>query len=1483
MVSRHLLLWDGWSGQLVFGELFRRYEEAGDGAVAGETAADVAVPGERGSFRDYLAWLARQDDDASLAAWRDALSGVEEPTLVAPAGAPAEPVLPHFARTELSDELSDRVRALARREGLTLSSVLSGAWGVVLSGLVGRDDVVFGLTVSGRPAEVPDVEGIVGLFLNTVPARVTVDPAEPAVALLRRTQAARVDVLPHEHVSLGLIQRAAGVGQLFDTLYVLQNFDGAGDLGSTSLGQFLADHDVEGFGTTDATHYAITLVVRPGPQLGVLVAYRPDLLDADLVDAVLARYVRALDQISAAPATVVGALELAGPGEVAGREAEWAAADNPLPPATIAELLEETAARIPDVTALVCGGAALTYGELDARVNRFARLLQARGAGPERVVALALPRGLDMVAALFAVLRTGAAYLPLDLDLPADRVAFMVDDAGPVCVLTTEAVADGLGLDRAGPAVVALDAPDTVAELAAVDGGPLTAAERAAFSPDRADRMAHPAYVIYTSGSTGEPKGVVTPYVGLTNMQLNHREHIFDPVVRAAGRRLRIAHTVSFSFDMSWEELLWLVEGHEVHVADEQLRREADALVDYCDAERIDVVNVTPTYAQELFEQGLLDDERDGRPGGHRPVLVLLGGEAVPDAVWDRLVRTEGVLGYNLYGPTEYTINTLGGGTEDSPTPIVGWPIWNTRAYVLDPTLRPVPKGVAGELYIAGVGLARGYLRRAGLSAGRFVADPYGAPGDRMYRTGDLVRQRSDGSCEFLGRTDDQVKIRGYRVEPGEVATAAMTHPDVAAAAVVADATGVPGSMRLVAYLVPAEPGRDAGGVPAAAAAAAASAQIDEWREVYDAEYREIGTALAEEDFSGWDSSYDGTPIPVDEMREWRQGTVDRILALRPRRVLEIGVGSGLLLGPVAPHVDAYWGTDLAPSVIDQLRADVAADPALSGKVELRCQPAHVTDGLPANEFDVVVVNSVAQYFPDGEHLAAVVAGALDRLAPGGSLFVGDVRDLRSLRAFQTAIALRRAVADEPDAGPPDVEAIRRTVDRALGLEKELLVAPAFWPALAARLPQAASVSLVRKSGRAHNELTRHRYDVVVHTRPACPPRIRLLGRPVPRAKSRRCRSGRGPTTWPTACGTSGPGPCGCAASSTPGPRARSRPRPSSTGGTWPRALAALDTRDGVEPDDMVALAADAGYGAVVVPGDTVGTYDAVSPPPRPTRISTAVPGAGAPEPAVEIREGRLDGLTNDPAAARRRTGAGPGGARAPQGAACPTTWSRPPSSCSTALPLHGQRQARPPGPARGRRRPVRPQPGAGDADRGGAVRPVRRGARPRPRRCRRRLLRPRRPLAAGHPPGQPGPARRWRSSWPSATCSRRRPSPPSPPGSPTAVGGAVRPPLVARPRPTSLPLSSAQRAAVVPGPGRRGPRRRTTSRSSFAAARPTSTSTALRRRAAPTWSPGTSRCARCSPSVDGEPYQRIVVPAAEVRPSPRRRRRADGTSSPRA
>ncbi|EHN12108.1 Long-chain-fatty-acid--CoA ligase [Patulibacter medicamentivorans] len=788
VVTNHLVLWDGWSQGLFRDQLFALYERAGD---------DADLP-SAGDYHDYLAWLARQDADAAAGHWRRALDGIEGPTLVGPSGRAGSPVMPEGCRVALSAEATTRLRDAARRSGVTLNAVLNAAWGLVLSGLTGRDDVLFGVTVAERPAEVDDVDSALGMFINTVPARVRLDPAEPVRELLRRLQDERAALMGHEHLGLAAIQRATGHSELFDTLYVLQNFAGADE---EALGELRERHGIEVQGGDDATHYPLTLVVTPGARLRVLLDFRPDLFDRDAAEAIATRFTTVLERIADDPEQPVGRLPLLTDAERVAVEERWRATERPLPEETVADLLERQVARTPDALALVSGDERLTYAELGARVDRLARLLLARGAGPERVVGLALPRGTEMVAALFAVLATGAAYLPLDLDYPPERLATMVDDARPICVLCT--VAAGERLPAAAP-LVPLDDPDTAAELARLDGGPLADHERPAFAPGTPGRLEHPAYLIYTSGSTGRPKGVVTPYRGLTNMQFNHREAIFDPVVAAAGdRRLRIAHTVSFSFDMSWEELLWLVEGHEVHVCDEQLRRDAEALVAYCDAQRIDVVNVTPTYAHHLIEQGLLE-EGDRR---HRPPLVLLGGEAVGDGVWTALRETPGTLGYNLYGPTEYTINTLGGGTGDSATPTVGRAIHNTRGYVLDAALRPVPTGAPGELYVAGVGLARGYHDRAGLTAERFVADPFAADGTRMYRTGDLVRERPDGNVDFLGRTDDQVKIRGHRVELGEVTAVLEEHPEVAQAATVVPRGGDgpgPGATRLLAYVVPA-------------------------------------------------------------------------------------------------------------------------------------------------------------------------------------------------------------------------------------------------------------------------------------------------------------------------------------------------------------------------------------------------------------------------------------------------------------------------------------------------------------------------------------------------------------------------------------------------------------------------------------------------------------------------------------------------------
>nr|QEO74212.1 condensation domain-containing protein [uncultured bacterium] len=1046
VINRQVLIWDGWSGSLVISELL--------GLYAATSPADVAVPAT--TYPDYLRWLAEQDTAESEQAWAAALAGLDAPTLVAPDVRSAAPTTPERTHLTLDASLSEDLRTAARANGVTLNAVLNSAWGLVLAAVTGRDDVVFGTTVSGRPTDLEDIDSVIGLFLNTVPARIALDPEESVAGLFDRVQSDRIALMAHEHLGLGAIQRAAGHARLFDTLYVLQNF-----VDSREDDELSRQHGIVGSSSLDHTHFPLTLVVAPEEQIRIRLEYRTDLLDAELAEGMLSRFAGLLEQLAdpTAAARPVATLDVLRPAEHAALAEEWAAAEHPLPEATLPELLALQTAAIPDEIALVFGDDRVSYAELGARINRLARLLLAEGAGPEEIVALAVPRSIDTVVALFAVLSTGAAYLPLELDHPVERLAEMLDDAKPRLLITTTAV--GATLAHTGVPLVSLDSADVRDRLAGLAPDELLAEELGLFAPGMPQRLEHPAYVIYTSGSTGRPKGVVTPYRGLTNMQLNHRQEIFGPTVAAAARRLRIAHTVSFAFDMSWEELLWLVEGHEVHVCDEQLRRDAEGLVAYCDLHRIDVVNVTPTYAHYLFEEGLLD-EGEGR---HRPPLVLLGGEAVPASVWDQLRDTDGTAGYNLYGPTEYTINTLGGGTTDSATPTVGKAIWNTRGYILDAWLRPTLPGVAGELYIAGTGLARAYLDRPGLTAERFVADPQ-VPGCRMYRTGDLVRQRPDGNLDFLGRTDDQVKIRGYRVELGEVEAALMRAPGVAHAAVVArDDTGAPGLRKLVGYIVPSEP-------DAVQQEELATEQVGEWRDIYSAEYTEIPTAVGTEDFSGWDSSYDGQPIPVEAMREWREATVERIRELKPQRVLEIGVGTGLLLGRLAPDCEAYWGTDFAAPVIEKLRVELAADPERYGRVELRCQPAEQTDGLPTGYFDTVVINSVIQYFPSVDYLTDVLDAALRLVVPGGRVFVGDVRNLRLLELFHTDTQLTRSGADTADA-------VLRAAGRALSLEKELLLDPGYFTALAA--DRGATVTLLTKAGANHNELTRYRYDAVLH------------------------------------------------------------------------------------------------------------------------------------------------------------------------------------------------------------------------------------------------------------------------------------------------------------------------------------------------------------------------------------------------------------------
>ncbi|MDX3589473.1 amino acid adenylation domain-containing protein, partial [Streptomyces europaeiscabiei] len=661
--------------------------------------------------------------------------------------------------------------------------------------------------------------------------------------------------------------------------------------------------------------------------------------------------------------------------------------------------------------------------------------------GPERLVALALPRSVDLVVAMLAVLKAGGAYLPLDTEYPAERIAFMLQDAEPVLVVSVSGVERG-GLEGVCP-WLDMDDPVFAAAVAGQTKRNLTDTDRT--SPLLSD---NPAYVIYTSGSTGQPKGVVVPHQGISSMTVAHLSRL------KLNADSRVLQFVSVSFDVAVSDLSLALTTGAALVVPRTGRMAGVELSRFMKDQ--DITHATlPAAVLESLPKETFPKLRS----------LVCGGDTLSAETADFWSRRHLLI--NAYGPTETTVAaTLGEILSGAGVVSLGGPIANTSVFVLDEGLRPVPVGVAGELYVAGAGVARGYLRRAGLSAERFVACPFGAAGSRMYRTGDVVRWGASGGLEFLGRVDHQVKVRGFRIELGEIESVLAGH-DAVARAVVVVREDQPGDKRVVAYVTPADhdliPGIESD-----------AQRVQDWKTLHEQHYQSGSEAQFGENFAGWVSSYDGTEIPVEEMREWRDATVRRILRLSPRRVLEIGVGSGLILSKVAPRCQSYWGSDLSAEVIADLTTQISGQPDLIDRVKLFSQPADDFSGVPDGYFDVIVLNSVIQYFPSGEYLETVLRGALDRLAPGGSLFIGDVRNLRLLESFHAAVALRST--ELPAGSREHAAAVKRSMD----MERELLVDPDFFPDLASRLGHRTTWTTELKRGTARNELIVHRYDVVL-------------------------------------------------------------------------------------------------------------------------------------------------------------------------------------------------------------------------------------------------------------------------------------------------------------------------------------------------------------------------------------------------------------------
>ncbi|WP_280409598.1 non-ribosomal peptide synthase/polyketide synthase [Nocardia brasiliensis] len=1059
----HHIAGDGWSMTPLLRDLATAYTARVDGRVPGWEPLPV-------QYVDYTLWQqdllgAPTDPDSALARqfdyWRAELDGLPE-QLRLPTDRPRPRVASYrgdLVVFEIDAEIRSGVQRLAAREGATVSMVLQSALAVLLFELGAGEDIPIGAPIAGRTdAALTD---LIGFFVNTWVLRARVAPAASFTELVGAIRAKALAAYENQDAPFELLVemlnpvRSAAQHPLFQVSLAFQN-----NALPTLAFAGVEFEPYNAFTATARFDLFFNIADTPaGQPWGAFIEYATDLFDHATVETIAARFVRVLRQVVANPGAPVGSIDVLGDDERALVVHAWNDTAVALEPElTLAELFRRRVEATPDAVAVIAAGTEFSYRELDVRANHLARVLSSRGVGPDSVVAVALPRSTDLIVALLAVVQAGGGYLPIDPGYPADRLAFILADAAPVVVLTDSATAAVL--------------PQTTTPRVELDT--VTASEDDHAHPFDPPRPQNLAYVIYTSGSTGVPKGV-----GIT-----HR-NVVNLVAQAwsTGLADRVLVHSSIAFDASTYEI-WpaLCGGAALVLASAQRSDPAEItrLVQTC---AVTKMFATPPLLSALAEYA------ESAPGKPFQSLrqVNTGADSLSAGLVEALRSNCGISRIdNLYGPTEATVDVTSyvvPGAISGVTVPIGAPVANTRVYVLDSWLSPVPVGVAGELYVAGAQLARGYLGRSDLTAARFVADPFDPAGGRLYRTGDVVRWTAAGVLEFAGRADDQVKIRGFRVEPGEVEAVLAQHPSVAQAVVLTRETGL-GGKQLVGYVVADKAGPVVG----------EDELVGQWRRVYDDLYSGVTggaetvasgdePARADElasDFGGWNSSYSGAPIPLAQMREWRAATVDRIRDLGPRRVLEIGVGSGLLMSQLAPECAEYWATDLSAETIGKLRDQLArVDAGWAANVFLSARPADDPAGLPECHFDTVVLNSVVQYFPSQAYLSKVLEQVLRVLAPGGAVFVGDVRNFALLTEFTTAVQLVRH-------GGADAAAVRDRVRRDIAAEQELLLAPEYFTTLGRECGFDA-VDIELKRGHSVNELNRYRYDVVLWKAPAQP------------------------------------------------------------------------------------------------------------------------------------------------------------------------------------------------------------------------------------------------------------------------------------------------------------------------------------------------------------------------------------------------------------
>ncbi|WP_224242633.1 non-ribosomal peptide synthetase [Hyalangium gracile] len=1038
MIAHHIIS-DGWSTGIFAQELLALY-----GAFTRSEASPL--PELTAQYADFALWqrewLQGPALDGLLAYWKQQLADL--PTLALATDKPRPSVQSFRGATEqlhIPAEVVSRLRTLGLEENATLFMTMLAAFQVLLFRYTGQEDVVVGTPVAGR--NLSGLEGLLGFFVNTLPLRTSLAGGPTFRELLRRVRDTALDAYAHQDLPFERLveelrpERHLAMNPLFQVLFALQNapmrLEGGPELTLTMLDQEI--------GTTrfDLELHALEDVGGVTCSL----SFSTDLFHRESARRMLTHFQALLTAIGQTPDAALLDLHLEDPAQTQAL-LSLAGFSTPYPrDRSLADLFEEQVRLRPDSPALRWDEGVLTYRQLHEKASRLASSLAARGVGPDVLVGVLEERSPELILGMLGVILAGGAYVPLDPAHPRERLAAVVERA------KIRVIVEGLGAPKGElcPHVprVPVYAPETIALLSAEHPRP---------SPR------HLAYVLFTSGSTGEPKGVcveqrsVVRLIRDTDFIHPRPEDVFFQFCPS-------------TFDVSTMEIWGPLLTGGCLAFPPRGRLSLEELGASIRRQGVTILWLTSGLFSQMVRERL-DDLR----GLH---TLLAGGDVVdPEDAATALRGLPGVTLINGYGPTENTTftscHTMRSVSElDGGSIPIGKPIANGRTYVLDAAQRMLPVGVPGELYAGGDGVARGYLNDPVATARQFVPDPWGEPGSRMYRTGDRVRWRADGTLEFFGRIDRQVKIRGVRVEPGEIESVLLAHPAVREAVVNVYRHGE--DRRLAAYVVcrPEAATSPQGERPPA------EALVGDWQRLYDETYAEPPNPEAG-DFIGWVSSYTGEPIPRAEMEEWLADTLRRLERRAPARVLDIGCGVGLVLFGLAPRCQLYHALDFSETALAHVASRLKDAPLPQVRLERR--RADQLDGIPHQGFDLVVLNSVIQYFPSIDYLIQVLEQAVLRTADGGAVVIGDVRNFALLEAFHASVVLTRS----PES--LSREELRSRIRRAIEQEEELTVAPAFFEALRARIPRIRRVQVELKHGRADNELSGFRYAVTLEVGP---------------------------------------------------------------------------------------------------------------------------------------------------------------------------------------------------------------------------------------------------------------------------------------------------------------------------------------------------------------------------------------------------------------